>query len=156
MIRNSIVKAFALSAFAFFVVAGVRANAQQAVSAHFNGGVGNTVEMQVVTTGSCVNGTASGSLHIQTLSGIFEGTYSSLSTRSTTKGTNSLSAVALGYYQPNAGGKMVATQVSVSMMTVSGSASMISVTMTNYYTQQVFYTSGPMNVILGYMTITVP
>jgi hypothetical protein len=139
----------ALAAVALLVGVCAASNAES-LRARFNAGAGNSVKMQVIGTISEVGGEVQGSLHIQTLSGIFEGNTSTFSAIEQDDGVWEATAVTLGYYQPN-GGRLTPCVVTTSFTTSPGHLGEVTVTIQNYYTHALIYSSGPMAVMSGYM-----
>ena len=144
--------AWAAAMAAAFLLLGSQALCQT-VTASCNAGLSGQVRVSVTSTGTGGQ-TASGSIHVQTTGGVIDANYSALSMWTTSKGVSFCTGTALGYYQANSGGSLEATSVSVVFSAAPGMAGTVSVTLSDYYSHQVYFQSGACNVIQGHVTIS--
>ena len=152
-IARRINTAFAIAALSISCLAAQAQTNNPSVVASLNGGPNKTITVSVTTTvtgGAKVNGT----LHVQTNAGVIDANYSSLTAWTTSKGVSYATGTALGYYQPNSGGSLVATTVSVVFCNAPGTKGTVTVTMSNYYSHAVYFQSGTCNVMQGHLTVT--
>jgi hypothetical protein len=155
MIRNTVLRVFALSAFAFLATAGVRSDAQSGMlSARCDAG-------SYPTNGVCINavctasdGAVSGYFDVQTPLGACDGKIATLDVAEYCIGVKFAYGTALGYYVPNAGGASVPSVISFVIIESADGTNLVQVSLTEYRAPHTEYYNGDlMGVISGLVVV---
>ena len=124
----------------------------ESITGSFIGSSNGTASLMCWTVVTMNGAKPTGYLDAQTRAGVIQANISQISFAESA-GASQATGVALGYYQASTGGSTIPTIVNFTFQNAPGAPATVSVTFTNYYTHQVFYSSGPLSVSQGHLTV---